>query len=213
MRTRSVYNGGCPGGTLSNESRVQQVGIDCCPLNQPHIPHSDALCGQSCAVLLPQTSQHNQTTRRVDSVQSDPQQQPTNQTNKKQKRMKWTHEMNSLIMREYYRSTKLETNMTDYRQQMYRAFKNQYPEIDITEQRIADQRRFIAKSNKISDIELEEMKRQIAQQLAIEAEEICEPIIIEEQILTKNTQPIEVNVQPIETNEFNIEIATNELKH
>jgi len=47
--------------------------------------------------------------------------------------------MNTFIMRQYYTITKLETMKIGYRQKLHDRFTKQYPEMEISEQRIADQ--------------------------------------------------------------------------
>ncbi|CAH1101752.1 unnamed protein product [Psylliodes chrysocephalus] len=56
-------------------------------------------------------------------------------------RMKWTTEMNEYIMRCYYNITKNEADIGAYRLLLHQAFLQKYPERQVTEQRIADQRR------------------------------------------------------------------------
>ena len=51
--------------------------------------------------------------------------------------------MNTFFMRHCYIITKLETVKIGYRRQLYDRFTRQYPEMEISEQRIADQRRAI----------------------------------------------------------------------
>src|SRR5690606_22886939 len=63
------------------------------------------------------------------------------------KRMSWSTEMNTIIMRLYYTVTNLETDMTMYRQKLYKQFKNLYPQLEVTEGRVADQRRAIVTRN------------------------------------------------------------------
>jgi len=214
MITRSRRNnGGCSGGTLSTKSRVQQVGIDCSSPSMLHIPRSDVQCGQSCDVMRPQNSQQNQTNHQNVSAQADSQRQLTNLGDKSQKRMKWTHEMNTLIMREYYRSTRLETNMTDYRNKIYLAFKSKYPELNVTEQRIADQRRYISKNNKISPIELQEIKEQVALQISLSETQELEIPLETVEIVTEIEQTVNNSENTDNSNAtINRETAENELK-
>lgn len=71
--------------------------------------------------------------------------QPTTKAGKPRLRIKWTILMNSSIIRNYLRITRLETNTTGYRFLLHRAFTADFPDIVATEQRIADQRRVILK--------------------------------------------------------------------
>jgi hypothetical protein len=91
------------------------------------------------------------TTQPDESVSAELAQQTTT-TGKPRQRIKWDEEMNTFIMRSYYIDTENETNMAMYRQNIYHAFVAQYPNIRVTEQRIADQRRAIIKRKLLSNI-------------------------------------------------------------
>ena len=69
--------------------------------------------------------------------------QATTKMGKPRQRMKWTTEVNKSVMRCYFYVTTLETEMTMYRARMYEMFKQENPDIEVSEQRIADQRRTI----------------------------------------------------------------------
>ncbi|KAI5720807.1 hypothetical protein M8J77_011910 [Diaphorina citri] len=73
-------------------------------------------------------------------------------------RMKWTTELNTFIMRTYYHVTKLETDMTAYVRKMHEAFRAEYPDIEVSEQRIADQRRVIIRNKLLSEITINNIK-------------------------------------------------------
>jgi hypothetical protein len=59
------------------------------------------------------------------------------------KRIMWTNQMNKDIIRCYMKCTKIETELTAYRQKMYTQFVEPYPEISerLSEQNVADRRR------------------------------------------------------------------------
>ncbi|CAH2107788.1 unnamed protein product [Euphydryas editha] len=85
-------------------------------------------------------------------------------------RMKWSKEVNLFIMRTYYYITKLETDLTTYRKQLHELFSQNYPKINVTEQRIADQRRAIVKNNLLKQETLNIIKEEIKLQLETENE-------------------------------------------
>ncbi|XP_050679442.1 uncharacterized protein LOC126975555 [Leptidea sinapis] len=85
-------------------------------------------------------------------------------------RMKWSKEMNLFIMRTYYYITKLETDLTTYRKQLHELFLQKYPDLNVTEQRIADQRRVIVKNKLLNQETLNQIKEEIKSQLEIENE-------------------------------------------
>lgn len=86
----------------------------------------------------------------------------TTKAGKVRQRMKWTSEINEYIMRCYYRITNLESDATSYRQQLYLDFQQKFPNINVTEQRIADQRRVIVRNNLIPGAILERIKQEVA---------------------------------------------------
>jgi hypothetical protein len=100
--------------------------------------------------------------------------------------MKWTKDMNITIMRGYYRATKLETDLTDYRIQTHTAFTDAYPDIAdrVTVQRIADQRRQIVTKRWLTEEELQKIKEEVA--LEIPAQEVQEDAV--EEVLLLDTQ-------------------------
>jgi hypothetical protein len=73
--------------------------------------------------------------------------------------------MNTFIMRQYYTITKLETMKIGYRRELHDRFMKQYPEMGISEQRTAVQRRAIVTKNLLSKPRLEEIKAQVAETL------------------------------------------------
>jgi hypothetical protein len=68
-------------------------------------------------------------------------------------------------MRQYYIITKLETIKIGYRQELRDKFTRQYPEMDVSEQRIADQWRAIVTKNLLTKPWLEEIRAQVAETL------------------------------------------------
>lgn len=76
-------------------------------------------------------------------------------------RMRWSKEVNIFIMRTYLYITKLETDMTTYRQQLHELFSRQYPEISVSEQRIADQRKTIVRNKLLSQEEVNQLREEV----------------------------------------------------
>jgi hypothetical protein len=82
------------------------------------------------------------------------------------KRIMWTNQMNKDI-RCYMRCTKVETELTAYRQKMYTQFVEIYPETAerLSEQNVADRRRAIITQKMLTEIEINEIKNQVKQEL------------------------------------------------
>lgn len=80
-------------------------------------------------------------------------------------RMKWSHDVNQFIMRTYYRITKLETDMTTYRKTLHELFSLQYPDVNVSEQRISDQRRMIIKNKYLPQELLDKIKEEVSREL------------------------------------------------
>jgi hypothetical protein len=89
----------------------------------------------------------------------------TTKTGKPRQRIQWSKEMNTFIMSQYYIITKLETIKIAYRQELHDRFMTQYPEMDVSEQRTADQRRAIVAKNLLTKPWLEEIRAQVAETL------------------------------------------------
>jgi hypothetical protein len=79
--------------------------------------------------------------------------------------MRWTKEMNSNIMRAYFRATKCESQTTGYRTLFYNEWKKIYPTTSVTEQRICDQRRVIIRNVLLTTTEIEKIKNDISMEL------------------------------------------------
>ncbi|KAF2901858.1 hypothetical protein ILUMI_04333 [Ignelater luminosus] len=83
----------------------------------------------------------------------------TTKTGKLRQRVKWTDEINRTVMYCYYKATNGEKELLGYRGKMYNLFVNIHPQMkNVTEQRIADQRRMIVVNNKIPQTILDELK-------------------------------------------------------
>ncbi|CAK1579245.1 unnamed protein product [Parnassius mnemosyne] len=75
--------------------------------------------------------------------------------------MKWTSEVNTFIMRTYYYITKLETDLTTYRTLLHQKFTEQYPGINVSEQRLSDQRRVIVRNKLLSNEILSRLQEEV----------------------------------------------------
>lgn len=83
-------------------------------------------------------------------------------------RMKWDRDTNIFIMRTYFTVTKLETELTTYRHLLHREFIQQYPNCQVSEQRLSDQRRVIVRNKLLSDEIIQKIKDEVQHQLNID---------------------------------------------
>ncbi|XP_045492418.1 uncharacterized protein LOC123691877 [Colias croceus] len=83
-------------------------------------------------------------------------------------RMRWSKDVNIFIMRTYYYITKLETDFTIYRKQLHELFTQEYPEINVSEQRISDQRRTIVRNKLLDQETLNRLKEEVQVKLQTE---------------------------------------------
>jgi heterodisulfide reductase subunit B len=83
------------------------------------------------------------------------------------KRIMWISQMNEDIICCYMRCTKVETELTAYGQNMYTQFVELYREIveRLSEQNVADRRRAIITQWLLTEIEINEIKNQVKQEL------------------------------------------------
>ena len=78
-------------------------------------------------------------------------------------RRKWSREMNKEVMFCYYHVL-LSSGVSAFRKPMHRLWCQRNPSLaDISEQRLADQKRFLLASGKLTESELEEIKREATQ--------------------------------------------------
>lgn len=80
-------------------------------------------------------------------------------------RMKWTTEVNEYILRTYYTITQLETNCKHYRDTLHRHFSDEFPDVEVCAQRIADQRRAIVKNHLLTQERIDEIRREVEVEL------------------------------------------------
>ena len=96
---------------------------------------------------------------------------------KPRQRQKWSREMNEYIMRCYYTIMMLELTMA--RKYVYEQFRIKYPEVKVSQQRIADQRRAIERNQLIKQDELDKIKEEITNGNGETPEERESPLIEE----------------------------------
>ena len=132
----------------------------------------------------------------------------TTKAGKPRQRMQWNNEMNENLMRCYYNVTQGESNITGFRIGLHREFTALYPQLNhLTEQRLADQRRMIIKTNKLPQSLLNELKQQA---LPTENMEPSPEIIQTEQIIPSPT-PSNIEQERIESTENNNNINDDTL--
>ncbi|XP_054745905.1 putative mediator of RNA polymerase II transcription subunit 24 [Anastrepha obliqua] len=97
-----------------------------------------------------------------------PEQQTTTKAGKPRQRIAWTTKMNEDIMHCYYTATKLDTLKTGYRTDFHRLFIQLYPQYEhkITAQRISDQKRAIMTNKLLTDVNIENIKQEVANKIA-----------------------------------------------
>ncbi|XP_054746051.1 myb-like protein D [Anastrepha obliqua] len=111
----------------------------------------------------------------------------TTKAGKPRQRMTWTREMNINVMRCYYKSTNIETNKTGYREDLHRLFVEIYPQYaNITQQRVVDQKRTIVTNNRLTAVELQNIKEEIAKELQSGSQDNNNNSAIESQLETNN---------------------------
>lgn len=71
----------------------------------------------------------------------------------------------------YFHITKLENDMTTYRQQLNQLFSQQYRVVTVLEQRISNQRRFIVRNKLLSQEILDQLREEVRLQLQEESED------------------------------------------
>jgi hypothetical protein len=87
----------------------------------------------------------------------------TTKTGKPCQRIQWSEEMNMFIMLQYYIIKKLEIIKIGYRRELHDRFTRQYPEMEMSEQRIADQGRAFITMGLLSKPWLEEIRAQVTE--------------------------------------------------
>lgn len=68
-------------------------------------------------------------------------------------------------MHVYYECTELETERTTYRQKLFEKFKTEYAEMNVTEQRVTDQKRVIEKNKLLDEVTLTNIRQEVARKI------------------------------------------------
>ena len=122
-------------------------------------------------------------------------------------RMKWTKEMNIVVMECSYSANPFDENgvpVRGYRQRMYREWRERGM-FNTSEQRLCDQARAIRKNGWLSEVELEAIRRRLAKQSEDEQQEVKD-INDGEDILSRLNIAGEMN----EVNEAEIAVELSE---
>lgn len=96
-------------------------------------------------------------------------------------RMKWSKEVNKVVMECFYRSRPFDEEgkpIRGYRQRMFREWRER-GNMELTEQRVCDQARAIRKNGWLSEVELEMIRRKIAEEN--DREDVVEEVRDEEE--------------------------------
>ena len=131
-------------------------------------------------------------------------------------RMRWSKEVNKVVMECFYRSKPFDENerpIRGYRQRMFKEWRLRGM-FDSTEQRICDQARTIRKNGWLSDIELEMIKRKIEDEVQNDAaccEEECQFGIPGEEVGARNGQEVNNGNQAEVTDEGGQDMNEDEL--
>ncbi|XP_050502317.1 uncharacterized protein LOC126881795 [Diabrotica virgifera virgifera] len=114
-----------------------------------------------------QQPQASQTTARAPLAEgAAPEHQPAlTQAGRPRQRMKWTVSINESILRFYYKVTNLGQETIGYRQQLYAEFCREYPDIQVSEQRVSDQYRVIVRNNLIPETRRNTIKSEVEREI------------------------------------------------
>ena len=125
---------------------------------------------ETTAPPQPQAAHDGQTQTRAQPAEGAAQEtQPAlTQAGLPRQRLKWTPAMNESIMRIFFKVTNLGQQMIGYRQQLHVEFCRKYPDMNVTEQRVADQYRVILRNNLIPETRINSIKREIAAEITEE---------------------------------------------
>ncbi|XP_060519856.1 uncharacterized protein LOC132698038 [Cylas formicarius] len=122
-------------------------------------------------------------------------------------RKKWTNEINTFLMRIYYRITNLETDMLRYRDELHQEFSTTYPEMNASAQRLSDQIRAIKRRNLLPSATLNSIKDEVRR-------EVEDHITHQKEDHTEEMTPIDDSPKQLivdRTNIPNRQIGTNAL--
>lgn len=96
-----------------------------------------------------------------DVVQMAPAVKTAPTTGQNRTRKKWSSDMNKFIWRTYLVVTEIETKIRGHLDILYKKFTDQYPNFDVSKQRIGDQRRAIVRNKLLPQNILDEIKEDV----------------------------------------------------
>lgn len=122
---------------------------------------------ETTAQSPPQTRIESRTPPRAPPAEGAAQElQPAlTQAGLRRQRMKWTIVMNETIMRIFYKVTNLGQEVVGYRQQLHAEFCRVFPNVQVSEQRVADQYRVILRNNLVPETRLNRIKTEVEQEI------------------------------------------------
>ncbi|KAJ0173906.1 hypothetical protein K1T71_010052 [Dendrolimus kikuchii] len=80
-------------------------------------------------------------------------------------RKKWTQEMNKFILRTYFLLTALETDTKNYLESLHIKFTEKYPNMQVSRQRVGDQRRAIIRNKLLPQNTIDQIFNEVKQEL------------------------------------------------
>lgn len=114
-------------------------------------------------------------------------------------RIKWTTSMNKDVVRCYLKVTDLDRQRIGFRQKLHEMFISLYPSLStrISEQNIVDRWRTIQKNNLLSPVEIDDLKREIAEEIMPPSQNPQSPSV--------SIEVPEIHIQP-EEDETNVHV-------
>lgn len=134
-------------------------------LTEPYTTPTTQPLGSITSTATPSTSSSSVIVSSQDNAMINTLRPAKTKLGKARIRMKWTTEVNEYILRTYYIITQLETNCKHYRDTLHRLFNEEFPDVEVCAQRIADQRRAIVKNHLLTPERVEEIRREVEMQL------------------------------------------------
>ncbi|PZC73245.1 hypothetical protein B5X24_HaOG209892 [Helicoverpa armigera] len=164
---------GCPsysgGGTVSQPTAQSQTAA---------VPHDDESSCSSLFSSIPSSSQSfcispspslsSASIQSVDVVQeTNFVNEPVPNTSTAPIRRKWTKEMNEFILRTYLHLTILETDTKTYLQPLHTQFSSKFPHMQVSRQRVGDQRRAIVNKKLLPQDAIDRIYEEVRGQLHV----------------------------------------------
>lgn len=123
-------------------------------------------------------------------------------------RIMWTNEMNKAVIQFYFKSTKLETDLTNYRIEMLQLFNAKFPRFSdrLNEAKLVERKRYILKYNKLSTLEISNIKLIVERELENNMNDSSSDTLNQETLSTSGRN-FNINFSTMET--VNEEIIMN----